>query len=62
MTALLGFLALLTLAALVAIMFPGVRKVQALFAPCIVILTIALTALFVGGLMVAIHLTGVVPH
>lgn len=52
---LLGFLSLLTLVAVVAIMFPAARKVQAVFAPCVIIITIALTVLGVGALMVLLH-------
>ena len=51
----LGFLGLLTLVAVVAIMFPAVRRVQALFAPCVIIITIAITVLGVGGLMIVLH-------
>ena len=50
-----GFLGLLTLVAVVAIMFPAARKVQAVFAPCVIIITVALTVLGVGALMVVLY-------
>ncbi|MGD9688180.1 MAG: hypothetical protein AB7K52_05615 [Phycisphaerales bacterium] len=36
-------------------LFPAVRRANALFAPILVILTLAVTALALGGLLYAIH-------
>ncbi len=54
-TAVFAFLGLLTLAALIGIMFPSVRKVQALFAPCVIILTIAVTVGIVAVMLIAMY-------
>ncbi len=45
----------LLVVALVASMFPAIRKANALFAPILVLLTLAVTALAVGGVVVLIH-------